>query len=91
MFFPNLLAYSHGTALPINLADAAIEVVLKTYDLGKVCSVAPSRKEIALFSVGCPNLPLERLKNFVVIVDAGLFHHILPNVSLKILSFPMKQ
>ena len=75
---PNLLAYSHGTAFPMSLAVVAMLPHLKTYFLGNVCSVAPSLKEIALSSSGCPKRPLEILKNLVVIVGAGLCHHMRP-------------
>ena len=37
-----------------------------------------SLNEIALSSSGCPKRPFEILKNFVVIVGAGLFHHMRP-------------
>ena len=65
MYFPNLLI-STGEVAGMNL-----------YFLGNVCKIAPSRIDIALFCWGCPNRPVPKLKNCVVIVGAGLSHSIL--------------
>lgn len=63
---------------------------LNLYVLGKDCNTAPSLIDNARSSSGCTNRPFETLKNFVVIVGEGLFHHNLPNVSLNALSRPSK-
>ena len=83
-------AYNGGTALPIILAILAILFPLNSYVNGKDCKAAPSLIDKALSSSGWTNLPLEMLKNFVVIVGDGLFHHNRPKVSLKESFFPIK-
>ncbi len=72
------LASSGGTAFPISLAIAASLEPLKTCVFEKVCNIAPSLKDIARGSSGCPNLPLDKLLNRVVIVGAGLFQNMRP-------------
>ena len=64
--------------MPMSRAVSVMDFVLNLYDLGNVCNIAPSRNEMARFCVGCPKRPQLSDEKRVVIVGAGLSHHMRP-------------